>query len=102
MYLLAILHSSLLTTFFNSCVKIFHLKIITTHIFFKPPRETDALIYKPHTSPTLMMQNNTHFRAYLYSAGTQHGDLHQLSVTVRWVTWFILRALNTGTCISYL
>ena len=37
-----------------------------------------------------MMHKNTRFRAYLYSAGTEHGSLHQLSVTMRRVTYFIL------------
>ena len=37
--------------------------------------------------------NNTRFWAYLYySAGTQHGNLYQSSVTTSRVTYFILRA----------
>ena len=43
--------------------------------------------------------NNTCLGAYLYSAGTQHGSLHQSSVTMHRVTDFILRA-NTGTGVS--
>ena len=33
-------------------------------------------------------------------AGTQHGNLHQLPVTMSKVTHFILRGY-TGTCISF-
>ena len=36
--------------------------------------------------------NNACFGACLYSAGTQHGNLHQLSVTMSRGTYFILRA----------
>ena len=36
----------------------------------------------------------------LYSAGTQHGSLHQLSVTMIRVTYFVLRA-HTGTGVSH-
>ena len=42
---------------------------------------------------------NTCFGAYLYSAGTQHKNLHHLSVAISRVTCFILRA-NTGTGVS--
>ena len=40
--------------------------------------------------------NDTCFGTYLYSAGIQHGNLHQLSATMSRVTYFILQA-NTGT-----
>ena len=49
-------------------------------------------------------QKKTHqyacFGAYLYSADTQHRKLHQLSVTMNKVTYFILRA-HTGTVVSH-
>ena len=35
----------------------------------------------------------------LYSAGTQHGNLHQLTVMMSGVTYFILQA-HTGTGVS--
>ena len=38
----------------------------------------------------------TYFGAYSYSAGTQHGNLQQLSVLMSRVTYFILQA-HTGT-----
>ena len=43
---------------------------------------------------------DTCFWAYLYSAGTQHGNLHQSSITTSRVTYFILRA-HTGTGVSH-
>ena len=48
----------------------------------------------------MMKNNNTRFGAHLYSAGTLNENLHQLSVTMRWVTQFILRA-HKGVWISY-
>ena len=36
----------------------------------------------------------------LYSAGTQHGNLHQLSVTMSRVTYFIPR-IHTGTGVGH-
>ena len=47
-----------------------------------------------------MKNNNTYFRAYSYSVGTQHGNLHPLSVTMSRMTYFILRA-HTGTGASH-
>ena len=44
--------------------------------------------------------NNTSFGTYLYSAGTQHGNLHHLSVMKSRVTYFILRA-HPGTGVSH-
>ena len=44
--------------------------------------------------------NNTCFGAYLYSAGTQHGNLQQLYVTISRLTYFILRA-HTGTGVRH-
>ena len=44
--------------------------------------------------------NNTCFGAYLYSMGTQLGNLHQLSVTMNRVTCFIYSAAHTGTSVS--
>ena len=44
--------------------------------------------------------NNTSVEAYLYSAGAQHGNLHQFSVKMSRVTYFILRA-HTGFSISH-
>ena len=46
------------------------------------------------------MHNNTQSGADLYSVGTQHGNLHQLSVTTSRVTYFILQA-HTGTGVSH-
>ena len=43
---------------------------------------------------------NTCFVAYLYSMGTQHRNLHQLSVTMSRVTYFILQA-HTGAGVSH-
>ena len=40
------------------------------------------------------------FWCHLYSAGTQHVNLHQLSVTMSRVTYFILHA-HTGTLVSH-
>ena len=50
----------------------------------------------------MQTQRNTTtcFGAYLNSAGTQHGNLHQLSVTMSRMTYFILRA-HTGTGASH-
>ena len=39
------------------------------------------------------------FGAFLYSASTQLGDLHQLSLTMSRVTYFFLRA-HTGTVLA--
>ena len=44
--------------------------------------------------------NNTCFGTRLYSVGTQHRNLHQLSVTTSMVTDFILWA-DTETCVSH-
>ena len=41
------------------------------------------------------------FGTYLYSAGTQHENQHQLSVTMTKMTSFILRA-HTRTSVSYI
>ena len=52
-----------------------------------------------------MMQNNTHFGAYLYSADSEHRTLHQSFVTMSRVTFFLfnvptlepaLATANTG------
>ena len=45
-------------------------------------------------------QNPNIFRSLKYSAGTQHGNLHQLSVTMSRVTCFILQAC-AGTSASH-
>ena len=54
--------------------------------------------YIPNFGTQTQKDNNTCFRACLYSAGTQHRNLHQLSVPMSRVTYFILRAhtANTG------
>ena len=44
--------------------------------------------------------NNTCCGAYLYFAGSEHGNLHQVSVTMSRMSYFILRA-NTGTGVSH-
>ena len=41
----------------------------------------------------------TNFGTYIYSEGTQHRSLHQLPVTMSWVTYFFLQA-HTGTGVS--
>ena len=46
------------------------------------------------------MPTQKHKQIYLYSAGTQHGNLHQLSVTTSRVTYCILRT-HTGTGIHH-
>ena len=46
------------------------------------------------------MLNNTSFGAYLYSVGSQRGNLHQSSVISSRVTYFILPA-DTGTSGSH-
>ena len=52
-------------------------------------------VHKPRKTIT-----HDYFEAYLYSAGTQRGNLHQLSATMSRVTCFILRA-HTGTGVSH-
>ena len=47
-----------------------------------------------------MKHSNTHFGAYLYSAGTQHGNLHQSSATISKVTYLIL-CVQTEACVSH-
>ena len=49
-----------------------------------------------HELPTIII---TFIGAYVYSAGTQHGNLYQLSVTMSSVTFFILQA-HTGAGVS--
>ena len=49
----------------------------------------------------LTQKNSICVGAYLYSAGTKHGNLHRLSVTTSRVTYFILRA-HTGTGVSHI
>ena len=48
----------------------------------------------------MVMQNNTCFGAFSYSVGTQHRNLHQLSVMMNRVIYFTLRThtatANTG------
>ena len=46
------------------------------------------------------MHNNAFFGACFYSAGIEHGDLHQSFVTTSRETHFILRA-HTGICVGY-
>ena len=62
----------------------FHMKLIQ-HTIFNPPRETGALrklqLYLEQLWCTI-----TRFGAYLHPAGTQHANLHQLSVTMSRVT----------------
>ena len=67
---------------------------------------TTNLFYWDHNSNEIhnsglqtQKYNNTSSGAYVYSTGTQHGNLHQLSVTMSRVTYFILRA-NIGTSVS--
>ena len=42
-----------------------------------------------------MTHNNICFGAYLYSAGTQHGNLHQSSSLWQWAVWPILFCRST-------
>ena len=44
--------------------------------------------------------NQTCFGTYLYSAGTQHGNLHQMPVMMSRVTYFVLRA-QTRTGVNH-
>ena len=68
---------------------------------------TTSLFCSKHSSNSInnfgtqnQKNNNTCFAAYLYSAGTQHGDLHHLSVKMSRVVYFILQA-HTGTGVSW-
>ena len=54
-----------------------------------------------HNFRTQTQKNcNTCFGAYLYSTGTQHGNLQKLSVMMSRMTYFILQA-HTGTGVSH-
>ena len=68
---------------------------------------TTSLLFSNHNSnythnfgTQTQKNNNTCFGAHLYSAGTQHRNLHQLSVTMSMVIYFILR-VHTGTSVSH-
>ena len=64
------------------------------HQFFSESQNHTRTFEMPTRKP-----NSTCFEAYLYSAGIQHGNLHQLSATTSRVTCFILRACTgTGVC----
>ena len=67
--------------------------------FSQTTTQTIATISE-HKPWKLQQQNHTCFGAYLYSEGTKHGNLHQLSVTVSRMTYFILPA-HTGTGVSH-
>ena len=57
-------------------------------------------IYIYNFEMTNQQNNSTCVRACLYSVGTQHWNLQQLSVMTSRVTYFILRA-HTGTRVSH-
>ena len=63
------------------------------HTISNPQRDIGAF-YKAqiYLWPMIMMHTNTRFGTYLFSAGTQHGILHQLSGTTSSVTYYSLRA----------
>ena len=97
------LHSMFLwwCCFFHESLMMQHTKSNRTHSCCFFPRESGAP-YKPQTYlwQTIVMHNNTCFiGVYLYYVGTQHGNVHQSSVTRSRVTSFILRA-DTETCVS--
>ena len=86
--------SRLKTNFYLSPY-LFHKSLYLKSLFLKP-----QLKLHPQVRNANQTNNNTCFGAYLHSTGTQHGNLHQLSVTMSRVTYFILRA-HTGTCVSH-
>ena len=67
--------------------------------------QTTSLLFSNHNSDYIH-NFGTHpsktrcFGAHLYSMGTQHGNLHQLSIMMSTVIYFILQA-NTVTCVSH-
>ena len=69
----------------------------TNSIFYrkhKPPSESQNYFEMP-----TQKNSKTCYGDYSCSTGTQHGNLHQLSVTTSRVTYFIRRA-HTGTGVS--
>ena len=72
-----------------------HTPCHRTHQFL-----SESQIYIHNFKMPIQINSNTCFGAYSYFAGTQHGNLHQLSVTMSRVTYFILRA-KTRTNVSH-
>ena len=63
----------------------------STSIFHRTHHSLSDSQYYIHNYEMLTKKNkNTCFRAYLYSAGTEHRKLHQLSVMMSRVIYFIL------------
>ena len=76
----------------------FHKSLYYKSLFLKPKLKLYPQFR--NAKPEAKKNNDTCFGAYLHSAGTQHGNLHQLSVTLSRVTYFILRS-NTGTYVGH-
>ena len=64
--------------------------------------QTTSVLFSNHNSNYIhnfgtqtQKNNSTCFETYLNSTGTQNGNLHQLSVTMSWLTYFILH-VHTG------
>ena len=68
----------------------------TTCFFFSNHNSNDIHNFGTQTKTN----SSTYLGAYLYSAGTQHGTLHQLSVTTSGAILFILRA-HAGTGVGH-
>lgn len=49
---------------------------------------------------SILLKKNACFGAFLYSTGSQHGNLHQLSLMISWMTCFILQ-VHGGTCVKH-
>ena len=83
--------SGLKTNFSLSPTYSYHRSLYHKSLFLKPQLK----LY-----PQFWKNSNTCFGTHLYSAGTKHGNLHQLSVTMSRVTYFILRS-HIGTVVSH-
>ena len=70
----------------------------TSLSFFLLPQMTTQIISA--ISEHKLQENSNTFGDYLSAAGVQHGNMHQLSVTMSNVTYFILLA-HTGTGVSH-
>ena len=104
-------HTGLFHIHENISAKTSHTKTKTTHLTSIRTHLTSIRTHQSLLEKMLQSQNfeikkhleekspfsfdDTAFRVYLYSAGTQHGNLHQLPVTTSSVTCFILR-VHTG------
>ena len=80
-----------------------HIKLIQ-HTIFNPLKNWCVIFITTSISlvnySLSIMTYNTCFGNYLHSVGTEHGDLHQMSVTMSRVTYSTLRAI-AETAISH-